>query len=56
MLCRIKFYRPGADVLGVRYRGVEDLQSIEQFMNGMLGNNAEVLIQSKYVFICIKLF
>lgn len=38
----IKFYRPGADPMGVRYRGVEDLNSVEQFMNRNLGNNAEV--------------
>lgn len=37
----IKFYRPGGDVLGVRYRGVQDIHSIEQFMNRQLGNNAE---------------
>jgi hypothetical protein len=41
---RIKFYKTGvgADVLGIRYRGVQDLQSIEQFMNRNIGKDAEV--------------
>ncbi|OXA61575.1 thioredoxin domain-containing protein 5 [Folsomia candida] len=43
----IKFYRPGADPMGVRYRGVEDLNSVEQFMNRNLGNNAEFVFGAR---------
>jgi len=41
----IKFYKTGTggDVLGIRYRGVEDLQSVEQFMNRNLGKEAEFI-------------
>lgn len=42
LVYRIKFYKTGGDVLGIRYRGVDDLQSIEQFMNRNIGKEAEV--------------
>jgi len=47
----IKFYKPGENVLGVRYRGVEDIQSIEQFLNKNLGNNAQFILGARVAMI-----
>ncbi|ODM87015.1 Thioredoxin domain-containing protein 5 [Orchesella cincta] len=39
----VKFFKTGGDPLGIRYRGAIDLASLEQFMNGNIGKEAEFI-------------
>lgn len=39
----IKFYKTGGPELGVRYRGVKDLHSLEQFLNFQIDRGAEFI-------------